>query len=183
MVRMANPADAIPEPSRPDPLLEAGPQPDAREAYENLLFHGPMFQCIQELRLGSNGGSAVFRTAAPDAMVAAQPGLQWLLDPMVIDGALQMQVVWARMNWEVTLLPTYLDGADILGSFAAVDRVRHEMRILPTSKDPLNSAEHWFHDATTGRPLAYLRGMSGAGSRALNRIVGTARRGAAAGSS
>ena len=31
--------------------------------------------------------------------------MQWLLDPVMLDSALQIQVLWARLQWEVTLLP------------------------------------------------------------------------------
>jgi hypothetical protein len=153
-----------------------------REAYADLLFHGPRFQGIEKLRLGPDGASAVLRTSTPDALVDVAPGGRWVLDPLVVDSALQLQVIWARLSWDVTLLPTGLDRVDVLGPFAGVDRVHHEMRIAPTSKDPLCQAEHWLHDAATGRPLAYLQGMTGAGSRALNRIVGPGRRAAVAGS-
>jgi hypothetical protein len=154
-----------------------------RQDYEDLLFHGPSFQGIEELRLGRNGASAVLRTAAPDALVDVAAGASWLLDPLVVDSALQLQVVWARLNWDVTLLPTGLDRVDLLGAFPGVRRVRHEMRILPSSSEPLCHADHWLHDEATGRPLAYLQGMTGAGSRALNRIVGPGRRTAVAGAS
>jgi NAD(P)-dependent dehydrogenase (short-subunit alcohol dehydrogenase family) len=183
VVRVAERAlDTLARP-QPDPLLTGGPEPGVREAYEDLLFHGPSFQGIEELRLGPNGATAVLRTASPDTLVDVAAGASWLLDPLVIDSALQLQVVWARLNWDVTLLPTGLDRVDVLGAFAGVDRVRHEMRIVPTSRDPLCHADHWLHDDATGRPLAYLQGMTGAGSRALNRIVGPGRRAAVAGAS
>jgi hypothetical protein len=173
----------VPGLPQPDPLLAGGPEPGVREAYEDLLFHGPRFQGIEELRLGRNGATGILRTAAPDTLVDVPPGASWLLDPLVVDSALQLQVVWARLNWDVTLLPTSLDRVDVLGTFAGVKRVRHEMRIAPASRDPLCHADHWLHDEETGRPLAYLQGMTGAGSRALNRIVGAGRRASVAGTS
>lgn len=161
---------------QPQALVGLSSEPAVRVAYEDLLFHGPKFQGIEELQLGRNGARAILRSVPPEALVSVTPGGSWLLDPLVLDCALQLQVIWARVNWDVTLLPTHLEGVDLLGTFTGVSQVRHEMRISATSANPLCHAQHWLHDAASGRPLAYLHGMTGAGSRALNGIVGQRRR-------
>ncbi len=107
----------------------------------------------------------------PAQCVAGAEGLRWLLDPVLIDSALQMQVLWARLQWEVTLLPAEIGAYVKLGEAAAQEPVRHELRIRPASNLPLCHADHWFYGAD-GRLLALLHDVVGVGTQALNRLAG-----------
>ena len=60
-------------------------------------------------------------------------GSRWLLDPVLLDSALQVQVIWARLNWDVTLLPAEIGGHRVM--LPAAQRpapdgepIRHELR-------------------------------------------------------
>ena len=159
--------------ARPAPVPELAPFPLAvADAYRDLLFHGPLFQGIVAIDgMDGRGASALLRPSTPAQCVAGAEGLRWLLDPVLIDSALQMQVLWARLQWEVTLLPAEIGAYVKLGEPSADEPVRHELRIRPTSNLPLCHADHWFYGAD-GRLLALLQDVVGVGTQALNRLAG-----------
>jgi Polyketide synthase dehydratase len=135
---------------------------DIEEAYRNLLFHGPQFQRIAAVEgMDERGARALLRPSAPG---------EWLLDPILLDGALQLQVIWARLHWDVTLLPSEIGEYLRLAAPPGPDQlVRHELRIRPDSRPPLCHADHWFYDPD-GRLIATLGDVVGVGTRALNRL-------------
>ena len=100
-------AEAFPryvEPVRPE--LAAFPR-TAAEAYRDRLFHGPMFQCITELvGMGPEGVVARIRPSAPAAALATPHGPHWLIDPVLLDGGLQLALLWAREMRDMTALPS-----------------------------------------------------------------------------
>ncbi|HTY96173.1 MAG TPA: SDR family NAD(P)-dependent oxidoreductase, partial [Solirubrobacteraceae bacterium] len=164
------PAGSHPQPAE---LLELAPFPMAiEEAYRDLLFHGPLFQGIVEITgMDARGAGARLRASQPGRCVSDADGRPWLIDPVMVDSALQMQVLWARLQWDVTLLPAEIGEYVLLAPVGEGEAVRHELRIRPESKPPLCHADHWFYGAD-GRPLALLRDVVGVGSQALNRLAG-----------
>jgi hypothetical protein len=76
------------------------------DAYRNWLFHGPIFQRIGAIQaMNPEGARAILWPSSPSDCLYGAPHGEWLIDPIVIDCAFQMQVVWARQYWDVTLLP------------------------------------------------------------------------------
>jgi acyl transferase domain-containing protein/NAD(P)H-dependent flavin oxidoreductase YrpB (nitropropane dioxygenase family)/NADP-dependent 3-hydroxy acid dehydrogenase YdfG len=159
--------------ARPAPLAQLKPFPLTLEgAYRDLLFHGPLFQGITAIDgMDERGASAVLRSSQAAQCVAGADGLDWLLDPVMLDSALQIQVLWARLQWEVTLLPAEIGRYVRVASPAAGEPVRHELRIRATSNPPMCHADHWFFGAD-GRVLALLQDVVGVGTQALNRLAG-----------
>ena len=157
----------------PAPLAELAPFPLAIEdAYRDLLFHGPIFQGIVAIDgMDERGASAVLSPSQPGHCVAGAAGQRWLLDPVLLDSALQVQVLWARLQWDVTLLPAEIGGYVRVSAPSEGERVRHELRIRPASSPPLCHADHWFYGAD-GRLLAMLQDVVGVGTQALNRLAG-----------
>jgi acyl transferase domain-containing protein/NAD(P)H-dependent flavin oxidoreductase YrpB (nitropropane dioxygenase family)/NAD(P)-dependent dehydrogenase (short-subunit alcohol dehydrogenase family) len=155
----------------PAPLDDLPPYPlDLDETYRDLLFHGPLFQGIAAIEgMDERGARALLRPSAPSRCVAGADGLEWLLDPILLDCALQMQVVWARRHWDVTLLPSQI-GACRRGAVSATRwPVRHELRIRPGIRPPLCHADHWLY-RSDGVLLATLADVVGVGTQALNRL-------------
>ena len=174
-------------------LLEGGGLKTLRveDAYRDWLFHGPLFQGIASIEaIGSKGARAILRPSSPRACLVGEPPGEWLIDPILVDSALQMQVLWARLHWDVTLLPARIaeyrlygsgiatpatrppgpsgDGGDALG-------IRYELRISSESQVPTCHADHYF-SSLEGRLLGVLTGVEGTGSKALNRLAGAHRR-------
>jgi len=161
---------AVPPPA---PLDDAPAFPTTIEdAYRELLFHGPLFQGIAAIeRMDERGASSLLLPSQAGRCVHGADGLRWLLDPVLLDSALQVQVLWARLQWDVTLLPAEIGAYSWLGELPADGPVRHELRIHAHSKPPLCNTDHWFY-APDGRPVAVMQGVVGVGAQKLNRLAG-----------
>ena len=166
------PAERLVSPEGPAELPGLAPFPMSVEAaYRDLLFHGPLFQGITAVNgMDERGSSAVLMPSTPASCVAGVSGLAWLLDPVLIDSALQVQVVWARLHWDVTLLPAEIGSYVRVSEPQEGERIRHELRIRPDSSQPLCHADHWFFGAD-GRLTATLGDVVGVGTQALNRLA------------
>ncbi|GIJ25223.1 hypothetical protein Vqi01_03850 [Micromonospora qiuiae] len=144
------------------------------EAYATMLFHGPVFHAIAEIHgMDRRGARAELRPSVPARCVRAPESARWVLDPVLVDAALQMQVLWARIHWDMTLLPTELGQLRRYADLAPAGGpapIRHELRIRSASRPPLCRADHYFHDGE-GRLLAVITDMVGVGSRALHRLA------------
>jgi NAD(P)-dependent dehydrogenase (short-subunit alcohol dehydrogenase family)/acyl carrier protein len=161
------------------PALEGlAPFPTTVEAtYRELLFHGPLFQGIIEVEgMDERGAVSWLRPSTPEQWLTGVAGAQWLLDPVLLDSALQVQVVWARLHWDVTLLPAEIGGhwralPQSGAAMAPGELVRHELRLRPDSERPLCRGDHRFY-LPDGRLLATLDDVVGVGTAALNRLAG-----------
>jgi NAD(P)-dependent dehydrogenase (short-subunit alcohol dehydrogenase family) len=145
------------------------------DAYRELLFHGPMFQGIVDIDgMDERGSTASLRPSRPTSCVRDAEGLRWLLDPILLDSALQVQVLWARLHWDTTLLPAEIAGHHRYGELREGELARHEMRIRGESNPPMCHVDHWFY-GSDGRLIATLTDVVGVGARALNRLAAVAR--------
>ncbi len=79
----------------------------AREAYRNLLFHGPCFQAVVSLTgLDERGAVAQVVPSDPaEFRTGVAPGSQWLFDPALIDAAAQLAWVWSCQQRGAAALP------------------------------------------------------------------------------
>ena len=123
--------------------------------------------------MDARGATALLRASQPERAWPA-PRAAVAARPVLLDSALQVQVLWARLQWDVTLLPAEI------GSYVRDRRcdrgepVRHELRIRPRATPPLCHADHWFF-GSGGRLLALLEDVVGVGTQALNRLAGARR--------
>jgi hypothetical protein len=119
--------------------------------------------------MDATGARALIRPTAPQDCVADATGAWWL-DPVTMDCALQLQVIWARLNWGVTLLPARIGAVRRLAPLAG-ELISLELHVRPSSRAPLCHADHVFRDAR-GQVLAVFDDVVGTGSEALNRLAG-----------
>jgi acyl transferase domain-containing protein len=77
------------------------------EAYRSVLFHGPKFQGILSVEaLGPEGVLGQVRVAAPPAAWMADPVREaWLTEPLAIDCAFQMLILWSVETLGAPCLP------------------------------------------------------------------------------
>jgi hypothetical protein len=152
-------------------LKDAGPLPlSLADAYRSWLFHGPTFQGIVSVEaIGPHGARSVLRPSVPADCLAETAG-DWLIDPVMVDSAFQMQVIWARLHWDVTLLPAGVKAYRRIAK-ATPGPIRHEMRVRPESQAPVCRIDHDFYDVS-GRLIGRLVDVEGVGSKALNRLAG-----------
>jgi hypothetical protein len=152
----------------------AGPLPmSVEDVYREWLFHGPIFRGIASVEsIGPNGARAVLQPSSIGDLLGGAPTGDWLFDPVVVDGALQMQLIWARLHWGVTLLPSagreFRRSGPLRGGTQGIS---YELRVRPGCRVPLCLADHLFH-GPDGALVAAFKGLEGTGSKALNRLAG-----------
>jgi len=79
------------------------------EIYENILFHGIELQGIQEI-IGYSAQSITARiSSAPSPVKWMKEPLrsQWIADPLVLDSACQMAILWCFEEQGMVSLPSY----------------------------------------------------------------------------
>jgi NAD(P)-dependent dehydrogenase (short-subunit alcohol dehydrogenase family) len=141
------------------------------EMQDRWLFHGPLLHGVTQVEgLGDPGIRAVLRSSEPARLVLEAQG-QWAIDPLVVDGAFQLAIMWARSQLNMTPLPTGFARYRPLRSLSTPD-IHCELRASPSSDGHLLLTDITFSDGTD-RLLAGLTGMEFACSQALNRLGGT----------
>jgi hypothetical protein len=77
--------------------------------YQDVLFHGTCLQGIQEILGYSEGGIAARLLPAPrPSEWMAQPmRSRWLTDPLVLDSAFQLAILWCHQVHGVLSLPSF----------------------------------------------------------------------------
>jgi len=77
------------------------------EAYAQDLFHGPLFQGIEEIvGISDHGMVAWSNASAPQDLGRA--GKTWQTDPLVVDCAMQLMVLWVREKQASAALPSFV---------------------------------------------------------------------------
>ncbi len=79
------------------------------EAYEKILFHGKMLHGIKEVTGSSSQGmiARVLSAPKPEKWLKKPESNEWLADPLVIDSAFQMAILWCYENAGLVSLPVY----------------------------------------------------------------------------
>jgi hypothetical protein len=161
-------ASALPEgpwPHSPQPI-ESPLGASADEAYERWLFHGPTYQVIESLTGADERGiDAVVRRESPAARRHDQP---WILDPVLVDAAPQLAMIWSRALFDVAVLPSRITRYRLYEPVGEGD-VQMMLRMRPGEDRQVYQADVWI--VREGRVLAHMEGLEGAGSASLNRIA------------
>ncbi|WP_146191588.1 1-acyl-sn-glycerol-3-phosphate acyltransferase [Azospirillum humicireducens] len=138
-------ADAWPVPPQPfTPLEDATPSPCPYAAAE--LFHGPAFQILSGLQVGSRGASADL-----DAAKAARvPGP---IGPALLDGGLHAtprhapELWWGEKAAGMLAYPSAIERLSFFGPTPRSGMVRIEVRALPLdAQGRARSRLHWIAD-------------------------------------
>lgn len=162
----------VPSTLRVPPLTDGrGFSMGVAECYENWLFHGPLFQGIERVdQISPSGVTALLKSSSPAMWMASQPAGDWLIDPLIFDGALQLMILWTREHWDMTGLPS---GFQSYRRFAKLpdSPILCEMRILPGTGGQTIRSDLFFIDAVTGRLLALVEDMQATCSKNLNRLA------------
>jgi hypothetical protein len=150
--------------------LHVGKRLTVEHAYGQWLFHGPLFQVIDDIDgLSATGARARVRTSKPSEWMGRVDDEQrWLFDPAVVDAAPQMAILWARNQHDQTALPT---------RFGRVVRYRDEMpaqlhmayECLP-SDDPSQVRANVYYLDADHRVVMLIEELEGVASAALNRL-------------
>jgi len=80
---------------------------DVDDVYARWLFHGPAMRCIAAIDgLDEQGITGVLLPSSPGQCLAPDAAGGWLLDPVLLDGAFQLVIVWERTHHNMTPLPS-----------------------------------------------------------------------------
>jgi hypothetical protein len=83
--------------------------PTMAQIYDQVLFHGDDFKGIQQIiRLSEKGMTARVSCAPPPEKWLDDPlRSRWIADPLVLDCAFQMAIIWCHQEKGVVSLPSY----------------------------------------------------------------------------
>jgi hypothetical protein len=151
---------------RPFPLT-------VEEAYQKVLFHGPSLQTITSIEgISEEGISSVMRPSSPAQCFRQRNDGQWLIDPVLLDGAFQLAVLWGRQRYDMTALPAAFSS---FHRFSSIPRspVRCYLQVKPGGDGHVFKADVHFLD-DDGQMISTIQDAEFSCSKALNRLAGTA---------
>jgi acyl transferase domain-containing protein/NAD(P)H-dependent flavin oxidoreductase YrpB (nitropropane dioxygenase family)/NADP-dependent 3-hydroxy acid dehydrogenase YdfG len=169
----------LPEP-QPSPLppLRA-PRPfgkSVRGAYDDWLFHGPLFQGLTAIdEVGEEGIGGVIVPSDPARCLVAGEGAAggrgaWLIDPVVVDSAFQLGILYARSQYDVTPLPARFTRYRRFAPLAG-ETIRCEFRSRAAAGPNVLIIQIALLDGR-GQLLGLIEEMELSCSRELNRLAG-----------
>jgi NAD(P)-dependent dehydrogenase (short-subunit alcohol dehydrogenase family)/acyl carrier protein len=153
-------ANRLPEGLRTIKELPNAPYSQSRAVYDQpYLFHGPDLHGIELVTSCSEKGISAMTKAAPEPASWVKSPLRshWLTDPLVMDSAFQMMILWSFERF----------GAGSLPSFAARYRQFHEtfpkegaqvMIRVTNAQSHSAVADIEFVERTSGKLIARLEG-------------------------
>jgi hypothetical protein len=140
------------------------------EAYRRWLFHGPLFQGIQQIEgISPTGMVAVCRPSSPAQCLSGVEVGEWLIDPVIFDSALQMIILWTRNYRDATPLPARFNRYRRFGKLSG-SPVRCVLHVLPAPAHSMFAVDIAFYNASD-RMVGLLEGMECPFSKSLNRLI------------
>jgi len=165
-------SSAPPGVTPPDPGLLKPLGMSIGEAYENWLFHGPLFQCITAIEgINDQGLRATLLTSRPDDGLARETNANWLADPVLLDGGLQLSLIWTRFHRDMTMLPSAMKAVQLYHPFSAASEVSCQVEVVESPHRQAIIFNLYFTDEK-GVLLGMIERFEATGSKALNRLTG-----------
>lgn len=145
------------------------------EAYRQWLFHGPTLQGIREIRaVGPGGIRAWLVPSRPATLLPEAAQGSWLIDPVIVDCAFQLILLWSRMQRDMSSLPSYCRVYTQHAPLAG-DRIDCQINIHRGSATSSIHSDIVFRDAS-GAVLGMMQGVESTCSKELNRLTGLRQR-------
>jgi hypothetical protein len=142
-----------------------------QEAYKQWLFHGPILQGIHSIRGVDNKGIRAWLTpSTPGSYLSENSKGSWLIDPVIIDCAFQLVILWSRMHLDMTSLPSYYKAYTKLAPLTG-EKIDCQINVLPGSGSNIIHSDIAFFDAE-GNLLGVMEGVESTCSKSLNRLTG-----------
>jgi acyl transferase domain-containing protein/NAD(P)H-dependent flavin oxidoreductase YrpB (nitropropane dioxygenase family)/NAD(P)-dependent dehydrogenase (short-subunit alcohol dehydrogenase family) len=142
------------------------------EAYEKWLFHGPIFQCITAIEgINDQCLRATLQTSRPDDCLARKTNTNWLADPVLLDGGLQLSLIWTRFHRDMTMLPSAMKAVHLYHPFSPASEVSCQVEVMESPHQQAIIFNLYFTDEK-GVLLGMIEGFEATGSKALNRLTG-----------
>jgi acyl carrier protein/NAD(P)-dependent dehydrogenase (short-subunit alcohol dehydrogenase family) len=118
---------------------------------DGRLFHGPDFQCIEALEVcnPANAAALVRSSPAPKQMIAQPLRPAWLADPLALDAAFQLMILWSTAQRAAPSLPCALRSFRQFAAFPKTGGSRVVAR-LTSAETPVAVADLQFFDRNGG---------------------------------
>ncbi|MEO1026335.1 MAG: polyketide synthase dehydratase domain-containing protein, partial [Pseudomonadota bacterium] len=165
--------DGVPD-ARIVPLSNATAEngPSIQSAYRDWLFHGPDLQTVRSiLHLDETHITALGEASDPGHLYPPAKGAAWIFDPAILDGALQLVLVWSRAMRNETGLPARLGRMVRTGTEPLVGPVRIEMHYLSAASESRIRCDFTIYDAEN-RPRIIVQDFEATSTSRLNRVGG-----------
>jgi malonyl CoA-acyl carrier protein transacylase len=141
-------------------IAGAGTESAPADLYTRLLFHGKALHGIQTVSALNNTGMVAQLAAAPkpSAWIAAPIRSRWIGDPLVMDAAFQMAIVWCRQFRDTPCLPGYLGEYQLFSDRFPAYGVTATLAVDAVTRRKFKAA-FTFQDARSGSVLARIEGF------------------------
>lgn len=118
---------------------------------DGRLFHGPDFQCIEALEVcnHANAAALVRSSPAPKHMIAAPLRPAWLADPLALDAAFQLMILWSTAQRSAPSLPCALRSFRQFAAFPKTGGSR-VVASITSAETPVAVADLQFFDRNGG---------------------------------
>jgi len=118
---------------------------------DGRLFHGPDFQCIEALEVcnPTNAAALVRSAPAPKAMIAQPLRPAWLADPLALDAAFQLMILWSTAQRAAPSLPCAMHSFRQFAAFPKTGGSRVVARVT-SAETPVAVADLQFFDRAGG---------------------------------
>jgi NAD(P)-dependent dehydrogenase (short-subunit alcohol dehydrogenase family) len=140
------------------------------EVYRQWLFHGPLMAGVAAITgVGANGIIGALIPSMPEKCLVGAPRAPWIIDPVVLDSALQLIIVWSRAQWDMTPLPAGLRTYRRFGPLSG-SKLKCQIRIRPDPSGHIVHCDVAFF-GNDGQLLGLVEDAEGVCSKALNRLA------------
>jgi acyl transferase domain-containing protein/NAD(P)H-dependent flavin oxidoreductase YrpB (nitropropane dioxygenase family) len=160
-------------PAAPPRIKLVNPRPlplPLADAYDQWLFHGPMFAGILEVvAMGDNGIIGRVRVSRPQKLIHPAPAGSWLVDPVAADSSLQLCLLWIRSMFDQTPLPSAIDAYYHVAPLTEAREILCEIEIAAKPGNPNVRCDLRYYDESD-RLLGWMDGLEVTMSKALNRL-------------
>ena len=118
---------------------------------DGRLFHGPDFQCIEALEVcnPANAAALVRSSPAPKHMIAAPLRPAWLADPLALDAAFQLMILWSTAQRSAPSLPCAMRSFRQFAAFPKTGGSR-VVASITSAETPVAVADLQFFDRDGG---------------------------------
>jgi len=165
--------ERLPTPPSYDPAVLSKLRPfpmRVDEAYRRWLFHGPCLQGISKIEgINEKGICAVLLPSSPCECLHQEANGQWLIDPVLLDSAFQLAILWERAHYDMTPLPSNFKSYRRFGSLSGLP-VRCWAQAQSSAGGHILLTNFYFLDAG-GRVISFIEEMEHSCSKALNRLA------------
>ncbi len=139
-------------------------------AYLKWLFHGARFQCIKSIEgISEKGIIATFVSSSPDDCLTGNFRSPWLIDPVMLDGGLQLVWLWSRAHKDMSALPSRFKAIHIFNSNTS-SLIRCHLEIIEGTEGHSVHSNIYFTDPD-GRVLCIVEDFESSCSKSLNRLA------------